>query len=373
MSALGRLPVLANDFAAQWEDVRHDALDAVERVGRSGWLVLGAEVEAFERELAAWWGVEHAVGVASGLDAIEIALRCLGIGSGDRVLTTPLTAFATTLAVLRAGAEPVWCDVDDTGSLDLEAADAALAGDRSIRALLPVHLYGHPLDGAALRELAARHDVVLVEDCAQSAGAERGGEPTGLAGAAAATSLYPTKNLGAMGDGGVLLTGDAELAERARTLRNYGQRERYHHVEPGLNSRLDELHAAILRSAHLPRLDDWLARRAEIARRYDEALAGSAVLRRVAPSGGRSAHHLYPVEVVEGDPADVAAGLREAGVSVNRHYPILCPDQPACSGAGPRAGELPVARRLAARELSLPLHPYMDADDVERVVAACAS
>jgi dTDP-4-amino-4,6-dideoxygalactose transaminase len=366
MSAVGQQAILANDFAAQWDDLRDDALAAVDRVGRSGWLVLGAEVEQFERDLARWWGVEHAVGVASGLDAIEIALRCVGVGPGDRVLTTPLTAFATTLAILRAGAEPVWSDVDESGSLDLEAAGRVLAADPSIRALVPVHLYGHPLDPAALTELAERHGIAVVEDCAQSAGASRDGAPTGRAGVLAATSLYPTKNLGAMGDGGVLLTGDAGLAERARRLRNYGQAERYRHVEPGLNSRLDELHAAMLRSALLPRLDGWLRRRAEIAERYVEALGDSPVLRPIRPTGGTSANHLFAVEVLDGE------ALKAAGVAVGRHYPLLCPDQPACAGVGSTAGDLTMARRLAERELSLPLHPYLGEPDVERVVAACS-
>ncbi|HYP56625.1 MAG TPA: DegT/DnrJ/EryC1/StrS family aminotransferase, partial [Solirubrobacterales bacterium] len=241
--------VAANDFARQWQEIHAEALAAVDRVGRSGWLVLGEEVEAFERELAAWWGVPHAVGVASGLDAIEIGLRCAGVGPGDRVLTTPLTAFATTLAILRAGAEPVWCDVDESGGLDLDLAEEALRDHPEIAAIVPVHLYGHPLDPAALDRLAAEHGVAVIEDCAQSAGAERAGRPTGLAGLAAATSLYPTKNLGALGDGGVLLSGDASVAERARSLRDYGQCGRYEHVEPGLNSRLDELQAAVLRSA----------------------------------------------------------------------------------------------------------------------------
>lgn len=371
MSVLGKPAVLANDFAAQWDDVRDDALAAVDRVGRSGWLVLGAEVESFEREIADWWGVAHAVGVASGLDAIEIALRCAEVGPGDRVLTTPLTAFATTLAILRAGAVPVWSDVDESGALDLDAADRALEADPSIRALLPVHLYGHPLDPAALRELGARHGVAVIEDCAQSAGASRAGSATGLAGIAAATSLYPTKNLGAMGDGGVLLTADGELAERARRLRNYGQAERYRHVEAGLNSRLDELHAAVLRSALLPRLDGWLRRRAEVADRYVEALDGSPVLRPLRPQDGRSANHLFAVEVLDGEPERHAAALKAAGVSVGRHYPLLCPDQPACADVGSVAGELSTARRLAERELSLPLHPYLDDSEVERVVDAC--
>jgi dTDP-4-amino-4,6-dideoxygalactose transaminase len=365
--------VPANDFVRQWHSVGEDALQAVDRVGRSGWLVLGEEVAAFERELAAWWGVPHAVGVASGLDALEIALRCAGVAPGTRVLTTPLTAFATTLAIVRAGVVPVWCDVDESGGLDLDQADAALREDRSIRVVLPVHLYGHPLDPEALARLADEHDVAVIEDCAQSAGAERAGRPTGTVGVAAGTSLYPTKNLGAMGDGGVLLTGDGALAERARRLRDYGQSGRYEHTELGLNSRLDELHAAILRSALLPRLDGWLARRQEIAARYTEALEGSG-LRPIASGGGRSAHHLFPVEVLEGDPVAVAERLRERGVQVGRHYPFVCPDQAAVRGVGAVAGDdlLPVARRLAARELSLPLHPHMRDDEVELVVQACA-
>lgn len=365
-----RLKVAANDFVRQWDDIRDDALAAVDRVGRSGWLVLGEEVEAFERELAEWWGVPAAVGVASGLDALEIALRCAGVERGARVLTTPLTAFATTLAILRAGAEPVWCDVEDSGGLDLDLAAAALGADPAIRAVLPVHLYGHPLDPAGLESLAAEHGVAVIEDCAQSAGAHRAGRPTGTAGVAAGTSLYPTKNLGALGDGGAVLTADPELAARAKRLRNYGQRDRYEHDEPGLNSRLDELHAAILRSALLPRLERRLERRREVAARYTEALRGSP-LRPVEPAAGRSANHLFAVEVVEREPGDVAASLRRGGIGVGRHYPVLCCDQGAVEGTGIVLGELPVARRIAARQLSLPIHPQLDDDEVDAVIEAC--
>lgn len=362
--------VAANDFARQWRDIRNDALLAIDRVGKSGWLVLGAEVSAFEEELAEWWGMPYAVGVASGLDALEIGLRCTGIGPGDRVVTTPLTAFATTLAIVRAGAEPVWCDVDESGGLDLDQVARALEEDPRIRALLPVHLYGHPLDPSALRGLVADSDVVLIEDCAQSAGAVRDEGPTGAVGAAAATSFYPTKNLGALGDGGALLTGDHELAERARTLRDYGQKGRYDHRELGLNSRLDELHAAVLRSALLPRLDGYLDRRRQVASRYDQALAGTS-LRAVEPTGGTSARHLYPVEVREGDPVAVAEALKEAGIAVGRHYPFVCPEQPAVKGIGMTRGGLENARRLAERELSLPLHPYLEDAEVETVIDAC--
>jgi dTDP-3-amino-3,4,6-trideoxy-alpha-D-glucose transaminase len=364
------LTVAANDFARQWGDVRSDAMAAVERVGRSGWLVLGEEVEAFEREFAAWWGSSYAVGVASGLDALEIALRCLGVAPGARVLTTPLTAFATTLAVLRAGAEPVWCDVDESGGLDLQRADDALRADPGIRAVLPVHLYGHPLDPAGLERLASEHEVVVVEDCAQAAGAERDERPTGLVGTAAGVSLYPTKNLGAMGDGGVLLTEDESLAEKAKRLRDYGQAARYEHTEAGLNSRLDELQAAILRTAMLPRLDGWLSRRREVASRYDERLTGSG-LKPIAPHGGQSAHHLFPVQVTKSDPREVAARIADRGVPVGRHYPFLCSDQPAAKGIGSAADPLAVARRIAQREISLPIHPYLEDEEVEAVMDAC--
>lgn len=362
--------IAANDFVRQWQDIREDALGAVDRVGRSGWLVLGEEVRGFEDEFAAWWGVGYAVGVASGLDALEIALRCAGIGAGDRVLTTPLTAFATTLAILRAGAEPVWCDVEESGGLDLEQADAALQADRSIRAVLPVHLYGHPLDPVALGALADRHGVVVVEDCAQSAGAVRDGRPTASAGLAAGTSLYPTKNLGAMGDGGVVLTGVEELAARARVLRDYGQRSRYEHAERGLNSRLDELHAAMLRTAMLPRLDGWLQRRRQIADYYSNAL-GDSPLRPVGAAAAGSARHLYPVEVTAGAPETIAAEIGNRGIAVGRHYPFLCPEQGAVEGVGVRLGALPVASRLAQRELSLPIHPYLSDVEVETVAQAC--
>jgi dTDP-4-amino-4,6-dideoxygalactose transaminase len=365
-----QLRVPANDFRAQWEDIGADALAAVDRVGHSGWVVLGEEVRAFEAELAAFWGVPHAVGVASGLDALEIALRCAGVGPGKRVLTTPLTAYATSLAIQRAGAEPVWCDVDATGGLDLERAGDALASDPGIRAVMPVHLYGHPLDPAGLERLAARHGVTVIEDCAQSVGARRDGRPTGAVGLAAGTSFYPTKNLGALGDGGALLTASEEVAARARTLRDYGQDRRYHHVEPGLNSRLDEVHAAILRDALLPRLAGSLRRRAEIARRYDAGLEGTAV-RPVGPAGGDSAHHLFPVVPAEGSPEALRAHLAEAGIAAGRHYPVLCPDQPAAGGLGAVFGDLATARRLADAEISLPINPYLADEAVEAVLDAC--
>ena len=237
--------------------------------------------------------------------------------------------------------------------------EAALRSDRSIRALMPVHLYGHPLDVRRLERIAAEHEILLIEDCAQSVGAERDGRVTGAASIACGTSLYPTKNLGAMGDGGIVLTADATVAEHARRLRNYGQSGKYEHEELGLNSRLDELHAAILRSAFMPHLEQWLARRRLIADHYVEALRGTS-LRPVLPASGRSAHHLFPVEVIEGDPQAVAQSLSELGIGIGQPLSVRVPRptrrarylaRPARALAG-----RPTNRRPRAVAANLPAH-----------------
>jgi dTDP-4-amino-4,6-dideoxygalactose transaminase len=264
--------IVQNDFARQWETVEKQVLGAVRRVGSSGWYILGKEVEQFEQALAAYWGVSHAVGVANGMDALEIGLRCLNLRPGEKVLTTPLSAFATTLAILRAGGLPVFVDVDDNGNIDLDQCMEVLRHDRAIRFLLPVHLYGNPLDLSKLERLKKDFDLKVVEDCAQAIGASHEGRGVGTVGQIAATSFYPTKNLGALGDGGAILTDDPATAKRARSLRNYGQRAPYLHSELGLNSRLDELHAAILHDAFLPRLEDWTMRRKAIARTYQAGI-----------------------------------------------------------------------------------------------------
>ena len=208
-------PIAMNDFGRQWADTGPAVLEAVSRVGASGWYILGPEVDSFERALAALLGRRFAVGCASGLDAIEISLRCLGLKPGDKVLTTPLSAFATALAILRAGGRPVFVDVDDAGSLDLDRCRAVLERDRSIRFLLPVHLFGHPCNLERLAELKSRFQLKLVEDCAQAIGARFGAQPVGSAGDVSALSFYPTKNLGALGDGGAIATDDPSQIGRA--------------------------------------------------------------------------------------------------------------------------------------------------------------
>lgn len=365
-------PVRLNAFDRQWDDVRADVLDGVDRVGRSGWLVLGEEVLRFERELAAVWGIEQAVGVASGLDALELSLRALHLPPGAPVLTTPLSAFATTLAILRAGGRPVFIDVDRSGQLDLDLATDVLTRRRDIDTLVPVHLYGYALDLEQLQLLRDRFELVVVEDCAQAVGATSRGRAVGSVGQAAATSFYPTKNLAAMGDGGAVLTDDPAIAASVRALRDYGQSAKYRHDLLGMNSRLDELHAAMLRQAFLPRLGRATERRQAIAARYTSEIEHAHVLTPREPDASRSVWHLYPV-LVEGDRAGLQAHLERLGIATAIHYPVLIPDQAALSSGDltETVTPMPNAQRFASQELSLPIHPYLRDDEVDRVIHAC--
>lgn len=363
--------VLLNDFRRLWADAGGDVLAAVERVGASGWYVLGPEVEAFEAALATAFGRRHAVGCGSGLDAIEIALRAGGMAPGTKVLTTPLSAFATTLAVVRAGGVPVFVDVDEHGLLDLDRCREALAADPAIRALVPVHLFGHAAGVVALAELRDRFELLLVEDCAQALGARSAGRGAGTAGQLAATSFYPTKNLGALGDGGAMVADDGALADRCRSLRDYGQRGKYAHEDLGLNSRLDELHAAVLRTAFLPRLAGWNARRRAIARAYLARLAHPLVRPVVGPGDSEGSWHLFPVRVPAPAREAFTRHLLARGVRTAVHYPTLVPAQRALRGAGFEVrGDLARAEALAATEVSLPIHPYLEDGEVDRVVDA---
>lgn len=363
--------IAMNDFHAQWCHLGAKVHAAVERVGSSGWYILGGEVARFETELDAWWGIGHAVGCASGLDALEIGLRAIGVGAGDRVLTTPLSAFATTLAILRCGAVPVFVDTDDRGLMSLDAAAGVLSTDPLIRCLLPVHLYGHALNLDRLEELKRSFRVSVLEDCAQSIGATWRGRPVGSVGDAAAVSFYPTKNLGCLGDGGAVLTGNPEIARKARVLRDYGQSAKYTHTELGLNSRLDELHAAILSHAFLPELSAWTARRRQIAAAYHAGIAHPGVVLPSAPPESGSVWHLFPLLVPHGRES-LAAHLAARGIASAVHYPRLIPHQEAMTKAGGPPfvvhGSLERACTLAREELSLPLHPYLPDGAVSEVI-----
>jgi dTDP-3-amino-3,4,6-trideoxy-alpha-D-glucose transaminase len=364
--------IALNDFRRQWEDVRDAAVQEFTRVGESGWYVLGSCVETFERRLAACWRLRHCCGVGSGLDAIEIALRSLGCRRGDRVLTTPLSAFATTLAIVKLGAVPVFIDVDDHGLVDLDLCESSLASRSDIRFFVPVHLYGHVIDLKRLRHLRSRFGIAIVEDCAQSVGAAFDGEPAGSAGECAATSFYPTKNLGAMGDGGAILTDDDSLDARAKALRDYGQTGKYRHDLVGYNSRLDELHAALLANVFLPRLAGWTARRRDIAANYIDALRNPAIRVPAAPAGSQSCWHLFPVLVDPAYKQAFRAFLTRHAVATGEHYPIAIPDQAALADVPCElASDLSRARRFCTSEVSLPIHPYLTEDEVSRVIEVC--
>ncbi|CAN5489723.1 DegT/DnrJ/EryC1/StrS family aminotransferase [soil metagenome] len=337
---------------------------AIDRVVTRGWFVLGPELDAFEAEFSAATVATHSVGVGTGTDALAIALRAMGIGPGDEVITAPVSAAYTALSIVMVGAKPVFADIDpDRLTLDPDAAAAAVTSRTA--AIMPVHLYGQPADMPALARVARRHNLAILEDCCQSHFATCGGQPVGSFGAAAAYSFYPTKNLGALGDGGALTTPDAALAARAKRLRNGGQTDRYHHAEFGVNSRLDEMQAAILR-ARLPLMAGWTARRRALASAYRAALTSVASV--VVPPEVDAGHvyHLFPVRSPEREA--LQARLRAAGVETLIHYPIPVSSQPALAAMEPAA--CPVAERVCSEVFSLPLYPALPEAAVAQVVAA---
>jgi len=338
--------------------------EAIERVITRGWFVLGPELDGFEREFAAACGAAEAVGVGTGTDALAIALRGLGIGPGDEVITTPLSAAYSALAIMMAGARPVFADIDpDRLTIDPRAAAAAVT--ERTAAILPVHLYGQPADMPAIAAVAARHNLAIVEDCCQAHLATCAGKPVGSFGAAAAFSFYPTKNLGALGDGGAITTNDATLAARLKRLRNGGQTDRYHHGEFGVNSRLDEIQAAILRS-RLAFLGEWTAARRALAARYRAGLQNAATITVPPLRDEGHVYHLFPVRSASRDA--LQASLRAQGIETLIHYPVPIPQQPALAAEHP--AECPVASRACVEILSLPLYPTLPVDAVDRVVAA---
>jgi dTDP-3-amino-3,4,6-trideoxy-alpha-D-glucose transaminase len=351
-----KVPFLALTPGEDAADIRA----AIERVIARGWFILGPELEAFEQEFAAASGARHAVGVGTGTDAIALSLMAIGVGPGDEVITSPLSAAFSALAIMMTGARPVFADIDpDRLTMSPERTERAITPNT--KAILPVHLYGQPADMAALGEIANRRGVAIVEDCCQSHLATAAGKPVGTWGSAGAFSFYPTKNLGALGDAGAIVTNDGGLAEKVRRLRNGGQASHYQHVEFGVNSRLDEIQAAVLR-VRLPRLPSWTARRRELAARYREKLSASAV--RVPPEfDAGHVYHLFPILTARRDALQTQ--LRDAGIETLVHYPFAIPSQRAMAGVRP--DRCPVAERTASEVLSLPLHPGLTHAQVDEV------
>lgn len=356
-----------NAFNREPEELVRAQMAAVERVLRSGWWILGKEVETFEAEWSQRTGSGYTVGVGNGMDALEIGLRCLPIGKGDEVITTSMTAFATVLAILRAGAVPVLADIDpETAILSLESVQRCISP--KTKAVIVVHLYGQaaPLD--KLADLCAARKIHLIEDCAQAAGAKFRNKPVGTVGSFSGWSFYSTKNLGAIGDGGALSTNDPFIAQKARQLRNYGQQERYHHPQEGLNSRLDEVQAAILK-VRMSHLDTWNARRRGIASRYSSAIRHPLVRPLPMPEDiSAHVHHLYVVMSPERDA--LAGHLKTKAVETLIHYPVPVHFQQPCKTLRRDPEGLKITERHAQTCLSLPCNPFLTDDEVSRVIAA---
>lgn len=358
------MPVPAFDLTRQYAAIRSEIDAAIGDVLASGSFILGDQVAAFEREFAAYCGVEHAVGVGSGTEALHLALRALGIGAGDEVITVSHTAVATVAAVELAGARPVLVDIEpETLTMDWRLVEDKIT--TRTRAILPVHLYGHPADLDQLGVIARRRGLHLIEDCAQAHGAELNGRRVGGIGVAGCFSFYPTKNLGAYGDGGMVTTNDAALAQALRRLRQYGWEDRYvSAVSGGLNTRLDELQAAVLR-VKLRHLEDWTEARRALAAVYARALAKAALTPPMERSGARHVYHLY---VVRSDKRDaLRTHLLENGVGSGVHYPVPVHLQPGYARLGGGAGTFPVTEQAAREVLSLPMFPELTAREARSV------
>ena len=357
--------ILMNDFKAEPQALRDDMLSAVSRVFESGWYVLGNEVEQFEKEWAKACNVKHAIGVGNGMDAMEIILRAMDVGPGDEVITTSMTAFATVLAILRSGATPVLADIHpDTGLLSMESVSRCISP--RTRAVVLVHLYGQVRNMHEWQAFCTDNKINLIEDCAQSHIANSDGKFAGSFGVGGAYSFYPTKNLGTPGDGGALVTNCSELAFQAKRLRNYGQSERYHHPEVGMNSRLDEMHAAILR-VRLNWLREFTERRREIAGMYMEGIKNSKISLMSKPQS-KAAHVYHLFVILTPNRERLMDYLKERGVSTLIHYPIPIHMQNPCIGFKRDPNGLPHTESHANQCLSLPCHPQMIDEQVQVVV-----
>ena len=364
MNDENRIPLV--DLVAQFRTIEPEVRRRLDATLTRGDFILGQELAEFESAFALFCECRRAVGVASGLDALKLALRALEIGPGDEVITVANSFIATALAITAVGAKPVLVDCDpDTFTMDPSQIEAAIT-DRT-RAVLPVHLYGRPADIDAIRAICQRHGLYLVEDAAQAHGARYRGRRCGSLGTLAAFSFYPGKNLGAYGDGGAVTTNDEALADRIATLRNYGSKVKYVHELCGENSRLDTLQAAVL-NAKLAHLDAWNARRRELAARYAELLQGVGDLQLPkARADVEPVWHLYVIRTSYRD--RLLAWLQERGIGALIHYPVPIHLQPAYAHMGWKRGQFPVAEHLAQEILSLPIYPEMTEAQLDRVVA----
>jgi dTDP-4-amino-4,6-dideoxygalactose transaminase len=351
------------DLKAEYQALKPEIDAAIARVFESSQFILGAETEAFEEEFSAYCGVRHAVGVNSGTSALHLALLAAGIGPGDEVITVPFTFFATVATIGYVGATPVYVDVDPgTCNMNVRQIEAAITG--RTRAILPVHLYGQPVDMDPVIEIARRHKLVVIEDAAQAHGAEYRGRRVGGIGDMGCFSFYPTKNLGAAGEGGLVTTNNAEYARTIRSLRNWGEERRYYPVLKGYNYRLSGMQAAILR-VKLKRLEQWIETRRKLALEYDRLLEDSGVKRPAALADVRHVYCLYTIQVSGRD--ELQQELDRVGIKTAVHYPTPIHLMPAYADERYKAGSFPIAEACAGSVLSLPLYPQMNSGQVREV------
>lgn len=351
------------DLRAQYQSMVEEVQQAITVVLERGDFVLGTEVGLFEEEFATYCETECAVGVDSGTSALELALRAFNIGPGDEVITAANTFIATVLAISYTGATPVLVDVDpETYSIDVSLVERAITNHT--RAIIPVHLYGHPADVDPIMEIAEKYGLVVIEDACQAHGAKYKGKRAGSLGHAAAFSFYPSKNLGAYGDGGMVVTSDERVSDSVRMLRNYGEREKYHHVLQGYNHRLDTLQAAVLR-VKLGHLDAWKAARRRCAQLYDELLAQSPAVTPVEADYAEHVYHLYVIRVQHRD--GLRTCLHEKGIQAGIHYPVPIHLQPAYRNLGHARKSYPVTEQYAEEVLSLPMYAELSGEQIDYV------
>ncbi|UCG51797.1 MAG: DegT/DnrJ/EryC1/StrS family aminotransferase [Candidatus Latescibacterota bacterium] len=351
-------------FAGQLEQyhaIQAEIRAAVDKVLQSGWYIMGEEVAAFEGEFAGYCGVTHVVGCASGTEAIALALMALGVGPGDEVVTVANTAVPTVSAISMTGATPVFVDIDENFLMDVSRIESVVT--ERTKVVMPVHLYGQMAEMDSILAIAEKHGLRVIEDAAQAHGAEYQGKRAGSWGTLGCFSFYPTKNLGCYGDGGAVTTDDKDLYERLLMLRNYGQEKRYYHTIKGINSRLDEIQAAVLR-VKLTHLDEWNQKRRQVASWYERAIGDACM----CPTQKRDAHHVFHLYVIRTTDRDgLRTYLRDAGITTLMHYPVPVHLQEAYRDLGCRVGDLPVTEATAGEILSLPMHPAVTEEGAEYV------
>jgi len=351
-----------NDFAREAKLRQREYLNSFNNVINSGWYILGKEVEKFEKNFAEYLGVKHCIGVGNGLEALQISLMALNIGEGDEVITTPLSAVATTLAILAVGAKPVFVDINEVGQIDVDKIGKAISF--KTKAILPVHLYGQPAEVNKIKRICKENNLFLIEDAAQAHGAFLRGKKLGTYGDIADFSFYPTKNLGAFGDGGAIVTNNSKYAEICRVIRDYGQKDKYIHTRYGLNSRLDELQASLL-SKKLNHLDSDNNKRRLLAKRYLRSLEKITDVKIVLPSNLEDSNfHLFVIRTTRRD--ELKEFLIKRKIPVLIHYPKIIPDQVFLKNSF-KDLDLPVSRRFVKEILSLPCHPFMNYNQIDYI------